>query len=313
MTRWSTAHRRISTATVAPRSAVYPISPRAWALSLSGPPVLHNDAAQWPGAQVRRWRDVHPDISQPRLDHHYLTMHLGGAKQVRRRGEGKCETVHVEPGALSIIPAGSIFEWSTLGPVDFAHVYCAPATLNRVGIQEFDRDGCGSSLEDRLGIRDPLLEAVFRTILDEIAAPNCSQRLYLDSLTHLLMLRLLRAYGGAPATPLRTRHAIAPARLQRVLDFIDANLASDVALADLAAVAVSSPFHFSRAFARVTGLPPYAYLLQRRVDRAKTLLVAGSRPLEVVAAECGFHSAAQMSRTFKRVAGLSPMKFRQAR
>jgi len=300
----------MSTATIAPRSAVYPVSPQDWAQSLSGPPVLHNDVAQWPGAQVRQWRDVHPDISQPRLDHHYLTMHLGGAKQVRRRGEGKCETVHVDPGALSIIPAGSTFEWSTLGPVDFAHVYCSPATLNRVGIQEFDRDGCGSSLEDRLGIRDPLLEALFRTILDELAAPNRNQRLYLDSLMHLLMLRLLRAYGGAPATP-KARHAIAPARLQRVLDFIDSNLGADLELEELASVAGSSRFHFSRTFRDATGFPPYRYLIHRRVDAAKTLLLQDTLSIAQIAKQCGFNSQSQFAAMFRRVLGTSPRRFRR--
>lgn len=275
--------------------------------------MLNADAAHWPGAQVRRWRDVHPDISQPALDHHYLTMHLGGAKQVCRRGESKLETVHVESGALSIIPAGSSFEWSTRGPIDFAHVYFSPASLNQAGVEELDRDGCGLALEDRLGIIDPLLETLFRTMLDEISVPTWNQRLYLDSLMHLFLLRLIRAYGSAPASSLKARHAIAPARLQRVLDFIDTNLASDIALADLAAVAVSSPFHFSRAFTHVTGLPPYAYLLKRRVERAKSLLAATSQPLKAVATECGFHSAAQLSRTFRRLAGISPMKFRQVR
>lgn len=64
-----------------------------------GPPVLNNDNGAWSGVPIRWWRDVTPDIAQPALDHHYLTMHLGGAKRIERRGEGKVEAVDIGSGA----------------------------------------------------------------------------------------------------------------------------------------------------------------------------------------------------------------------
>lgn len=292
-----------------PRTAAYPVSPRSWERCLSGPPILSHDCSTSSGAIVRWWRDVEPDISQPSLDHHYLTMHLGGAKRVERRGEGTTNVADIASGALSIVPAGAAFQWSTRGPVEFAHLYLAPQAIERISAEEFGR-GAPLSLEDRLGVRDPLLQVLFMTILEELTMMSACSRLYLDTLLRSLTLRLLHNYAAAPAAPLRALHSLAPARLRRVLEFIEANLTDDIALSDLAAVAAISPFHFSRAFATVTGTPPYAYLLRRRIERSKTLLSGGTDPIAAIATQCGFHSAGQFSRMFKRATGHSPLRYR---
>lgn len=294
----------------APKAAAYPVSPMSWR-GISAPPMVTNEGARWTGPLMRWWCDVDPDIVQPALDHHYLTMHLGGPKRIERRGEGGVRTAETETGALSIVPAGAAFEWATRGPVEFAHIYLAPATLKRVGVEELDRDISASCLEDRLGIRDPLLQSLFLEMLEETAAATLGSRLYLDALLHSLQLRLLRTYANAPWAPLRQRHSIAPVRLRRVIEFMETNLAADITLSDLATVAGTSPFHFSRAFGGAMGLPPYGYLLTRRIERAKVLLTAGDGSMGDVARQCGFNSAAQFSRMFKRITGSSPLKFRQ--
>ncbi|QXQ06202.1 AraC family transcriptional regulator [Sphingosinicellaceae bacterium] len=288
----------------------YPVSPLSWD-GISAPPLMSSEGGGWTRPLIRWWCDVEPDIVQPALDHHYLTMHLGGPKRIVRRGEGGVETVETDTGALSIVPAGAAYEWSTVGPIEFAHIYLAPGALRRVSLEELDRDVGSLCLEDRLGVRDPLLQTLFLELLEEMAGATPASRLYVDTLLHSLQLRLLRTYANAPSAPLRQRHSIAPFRLRRVLDFMEANLAEDIALTDLAAAAGASPFHFSRAFATATGMPPYRYLLTRRAIRAKDLLASGEGSMADVARKCGFNSAAQFSRMFKLITGTSPLKFRQ--
>lgn len=299
------------------RSATHPssaprrfLSPGAWNRRLSAPPVVTGvNSAR--GALIRRWRDVDPEISQPALDHHYLTIHLGGAKRLHRSGEGKREDVTVASGAISVVPAGSSFHWNTKGPIDFAHLYLAPRKFAELGIQEFGVDGL--VLQDRLGVRDPLIAELFLAVLDEAAAPTMNSALYVDTLLHTLTVRLLRRYADAPARAVNLRHSLPPARLRRVLEFVEAHLAGDIALADLAAVASTSPFHFNRAFASATGLPPYAYLVRQRIERAKLLLADGREPVAIIAGQCGFHSPGQLARMFKQVTGQSPLRYRQDR
>lgn len=290
-------------------SAGYPIPPLAWC-GMSAAPVVSSEGSRWGGPLIRWWRDVEPNFSQPALDHHYLALHLGGPTRVERRGEGSKQAVNIQAGALSIAPAGTAYEWNASSRVEVAHIYLSPPDMRKIAVEEFDRDVRHVNFDDRLGMRDPLLRCLLLEILEETAGTSGASRLYLDTLLRSLQLRLLRNYANAPAAPLKRRYSITPIRLRRVVDFVEASIAKDIGLSDLAAVAGSSPFHFSRAFAGVMGIPPYAYLLSRRIDTAKHLLITGDEPLGVVASQCGFHSTAQFSRMFKRVTGGSAQNFR---
>lgn len=101
------------------------------------------------------------------------------------------------------------------------------------------------------------------------------------------------------------------ARLRRVVAHVEDRLAEPMTLADLAAVAHLSRFHFARAFKTATGHSPGAYVARRRVERAKRLL-AGPLPLASVALACGFASAAHFARAFKAATGTTPGAYRRA-
>jgi AraC family transcriptional regulator len=79
----------------------------------------------------------------------------------------------------------------------------------------------------------------------------------------------------------------------------------------MAAVARLSAYHFARQFKAATGLPPYQYVLLRRVERAKQLLQGGGDfSLAEVAACAGFSDQSQFCRHFKRLVGVTPGQFR---
>jgi AraC family transcriptional regulator len=250
-------------------------------------------------------------MEQPPLDHHYLVLHLGGPKRVHRHGLHSVTSADAEVGALTLVTAGSSNSWTTEGPIGFAHLYLHPHSIDRVLNEEFDRDSRSVELIESVAQRLPLLSAIMIGMLDQIETPTFSSRLMLDTLLHSLIVRLVsecstlsEASGVAP-------HSISPRRLRRVLDFIDTNLGTDIELADLASVAGSSRFHFSRAFRDATGFPPYRYLIHRRIDAAKTLLLQDTLSITQIAEQCGFNSQTQFAAMFRRVFGTSPGRFRR--
>jgi AraC-like DNA-binding protein len=99
--------------------------------------------------------------------------------------------------------------------------------------------------------------------------------------------------------------------VRRALDFMQANLASDLSMNDLAACAGLSPFHFIRCFRKATGLPPHAYLTQLRLDQARRLLGKGKSPAEV-ALVAGFYDQSHLIRHFKRTYGITPGQYAAA-
>jgi AraC-like DNA-binding protein len=83
-------------------------------------------------------------------------------------------------------------------------------------------------------------------------------------------------------------------------------------LEELATAVDARPFALLRAFRAATGLPPHAYLNHLRVQRARTLLDAGLRPVEV-AARTGFADQAHLGRHFKRAVGVPPGAYQRTR
>jgi len=94
--------------------------------------------------------------------------------------------------------------------------------------------------------------------------------------------------------------------------WLDEHAHEQIDLAAAARQANLSAFHFLRVFERVIGATPHQYLMRARLRRAARLLAADSRPITEVAFDAGFGDLSNFVRSFRRAAGLSPRRFRQA-
>ncbi|MBB3009834.1 MULTISPECIES: AraC family transcriptional regulator [Cupriavidus] len=101
-----------------------------------------------------------------------------------------------------------------------------------------------------------------------------------------------------------------PGAVKRAREYIDAYVTENPSLESIARVAGMSPFHLIRAFRKAVGVAPHAYLVQRRVELAKHLLLKG-RPLRQVAVEVGYYDQGHLSREFSRFFGVPPSVARQ--
>lgn len=121
-----------------------------------------------------------------------------------------------------------------------------------------------------------------------------------------LLTLLVARFAEQRATPRRfgsERGAVIRAR-----DYLVQHFAENVSLDELAGVANLSPFHFSRVFSEQLGMPPHAFQIQLRVERAKALLRAGW-PIPQVASHTGFADQSHLTRHFKRLAVVTPGQY----
>ena len=107
------------------------------------------------------------------------------------------------------------------------------------------------------------------------------------------------------------RGGLAPARANRVCEYIDSHLQENIALEVLAEIAQLSVHHFARAFRQTLGIPPHNYIVQRRVEHAQQLLRNTDLPLSEIAIVAGFTDQSHLARHFRTITGVSPSLTRQ--
>jgi AraC family transcriptional regulator len=118
----------------------------------------------------------------------------------------------------------------------------------------------------------------------------------------------LLAWPVTERAPSKPRGMSARART-RVVDYIEDHLGDDHELATLARVACLSRFHFARMFRRSMGASPMAYVLRRRIERAKSLLLSGDSSVAGIAFDLGFCDQSHFCRSFRKVTGMTPMGY----
>jgi len=101
-------------------------------------------------------------------------------------------------------------------------------------------------------------------------------------------------------------------RAKRALAYIEANLASKIAIGEVADFVALSKNHFSRAFKQSVGSSPMTYVATRRVERAKLMMTSSRERLSDIALACGFADQSHLNRYFRRVVGISPGVWRRS-
>jgi AraC family transcriptional regulator len=97
----------------------------------------------------------------------------------------------------------------------------------------------------------------------------------------------------------------------RVAAYIGENIDANICTTDLARLARLSNSHFFRAFRKSFGVPPMAYVAQRRVLRSQELMRNSKASLSEIALACGMCDQAHFTRVFHRAVGLSPGQWRR--
>jgi AraC family transcriptional regulator len=135
---------------------------------------------------------------------------------------------------------------------------------------------------------------------------------FLDSIGLALTSRLVALHLHRRVTLPRTvKTPLAPWRLQRVVDYVESHLSDRISLSDLSEVAGLSRMHFAAQFRLATGVSPHSYIITRKVERAKQLLLDQAFSIVDIALLLGFSSQAHFTQIFKKAIGDTPHRWRQ--
>ena len=242
----------------------------------------------------------------------YMIVIYEGARAIMQRSSGgPWHADAVEEGVISLLTRAEQSVWRWDRPIRVKHIYIGHEIIEQTANQVFDKDIDRVRINDRVRAEDPIIPLYLKMLESELQGEGLGERLYIDSIRTQLAIHLLRRYANVEFRPPKLG-SLSP-RLRRMMtEFIDQNLSENITLEDLAGLAGLSSYHFSRKFKADLGIAPHAYVLSRRIDRAKSLLNSSRLPLKLVAAECGFTDQSHLSRVFRKFLGVTPKNFRDS-
>jgi AraC family transcriptional regulator len=120
--------------------------------------------------------------------------------------------------------------------------------------------------------------------------------------------------SSAPPVPVEPprRGGLPKWRAKQALAYIETNLGSKIAIAEMADLLALSESHFYRAFKQTFGCSPMTYVAARRVERAKLMMTSTGERLSDIALACGFADQSHLTRYFRRAVGVSPGLWRRS-
>jgi AraC family transcriptional regulator len=135
---------------------------------------------------------------------------------------------------------------------------------------------------------------------------------YCDVMSRSLASYLVRRYGDKPVVAEKAC-ALPRWKLHKIRDYVEANLHLELRISDLASIAGVTPGYFHRAFRATTGQTPLAFINERRVRRAMTLLAQQPVSISEACVRVGFVSPAHFTRVFRHATGMNPSQYRAMR
>ena len=121
-------------------------------------------------------------------------------------------------------------------------------------------------------------------------------------------LDVIRTLGSV--APPQAHGGLAPGAMRRVREYVEAHLSESVDLVALASVAGLSIHHFARGFKQSAGVTPHHYVTQKRVERARDMLVQSDLSVSEIAFAVGFADQSHLTRHFRQMLGMTPGQFR---
>jgi AraC family transcriptional regulator len=192
---------------------------------------------------------------------------------------------------------------------DYVH-YSVP----RKGLDDIAEDlGFGRVADYRLAVlEDDLVVAqITKSMLPLLGRTDAPNVLALDQFSLILGAHLVQRYGVLQKKARPSKGGLAPWQKRRASELLHEHMHGRIRLSEIARECGLSVSHFARSFKISFGTSTHQWLIQHRIDHAKQLISQTSISLIDIAILSGFNDQAAFTRTFHKVVGVSPGKWRR--
>jgi AraC family transcriptional regulator len=242
------------------------------------------------------------------MQEHYLMVKLNSISKADRVLDGVRRPEVQRRGSTAYIPSGCSHRVRYSTSLGRLHLMTLEPRIvetvaSEMGIGRMDLAPRFAIEEDRF-----VLEAA-ELIDAELARGNPHGKLFAETFARTLAAHIVTRYSG-PGKVKGKLPSLHAAKLSRLDQFIDGNIALPIGLSDLANEIGLSEYYFCRCFKQATGVSPYQYLLKKRIEHACALLRCDDMSIQDVAFASGFGDPVQFSKHFRRAHGITPTAYR---
>jgi len=238
------------------------------------------------------------------MEHHLICVSYTKA-YTERKLDGIWQQEHQNLGAVGIAPAKAEHRIIWQENMRFALFSIKPETLAQIAPETVNIDKI-ELLPTFAHSQDNLISSMGMAIKQqlEIDPDGCS--FYLEHLFNALCAHLVKNYCSITPFFQEYNDGLSPYKLKLALNYINDNLDRPIKLNDIAKPLDMSQYYFCHLFKESTGVSPYKYVIQQRVEKAKNLIQNSQLSLADIAYKCGFSSQSQMTQHFRRCVGVTP-------
>jgi AraC family transcriptional regulator len=264
----------------------------------------------WKGILVEQYQSQpHQSLegSFAALSVHWLNFYLTKPFHLVQKHDDRFHESIIQNGDLVFVPAGQPTYWrsqSDRTPISKLSVCLQPELVTQIA-ESSDLNPDRIELIDCFSRSDLHLRQIAVMLLAEIQSGGIMGELYVESLTQVFVIHLLRHYSSLQPK-IANRYDLPARRLENAIDYIQAHLDSDLSMAQIAGSVNSSPTYFASLFKQATGISLHQYVIKQRVERAKLLIETTDLPIFNIAAQVGFASSSHLTYHCKRLTGMTP-------
>ncbi|NEQ27323.1 MAG: helix-turn-helix transcriptional regulator, partial [Microcoleus sp. SIO2G3] len=229
-----------------------------------------------------------------------------------QKWDGRRHESTLHEGDNFFVPAGQPSYWcrDKSGAISAPLYICLKPELIQQVAEASDIDSKRFDLVPCFGQQDLQLHQIGMLMLAELRSGGMMGQLYVESLTQILIIHLLRHYSTITQPIASQNSSLTRTQLQQAIDYIHAHLSRGLSLAELASVVNISPAHFGSVFKQAMGISPHQYVIQQRVEQAKVMLLKTDLAIADIALQVGFSSQSHLTQHFKRFTGKTPKQVR---
>jgi AraC-like DNA-binding protein len=205
---------------------------------------------------------------------------------------------------LAFIEAGSTVE--TEVEVPGRCIYWV-ALIDRARLLRPEESLARRRFASRVGFENSAMALAMNSLRSELVRNDELSTLYLESWATQALVLLHRSLNDPPP-PAKSR--LGRSELSKVIEFMEANVGSDITLDSIAKLVDLSPRHLRRVFLAATGVGPSEMFTNIRLERAARDLRHSRKSVTEISLDCGFSQPQHFATAFRRKFGLTPTVFR---